>query len=91
MVEPVLLQSLSTDMIKGSASMILTRFNQFRIRRVQIDPFMMSRQNYCSKREPYQCAVLILLFSPDQSGENKNKHFTCEKIKNADEMRFING
>ena len=36
------------------------------------------------------CAVLLFLFLPDQSGENENKHFTCGKIKNADEMRFIN-
>ena len=35
--------------------------------------------------------LTLFLFLPDQSGENKNKHFTCEKFKkNADEMRFIN-
>ena len=51
---------------------------------------MMSRQNNCSKREPYQCAVLIFLFLPDQSGENKKNILHVKKIKNADEMKFIN-
>ena len=34
--------------------------------------------------------LYTILFLPDQSGENKNKYFTCGKIKNADEIRFVN-
>ena len=64
------------------------RFNyEFRIRKDQIGPLMMSRRNACSKRKPYN--VQFYYFYLTHVG-NKNKHFTFRKFKNADEMRFIN-
>ena len=62
MVDPVLLQSLSTDQgvcLNDFDTLFIARFNKFRIRRVEIGPLKISRQNDCNKRETYQCAVLV--------------------------------
>ena len=84
MVDPVLLQSLSTDMIKGSASMILTRSlwpdltnsesEESRVALIDKSPKRLQQTGDLS-----MCSSSIFLFLPDQSGENKNIHFTREK------------